>query len=218
MDRKTIDDVIMNTRNKPNLSTIRAALARHRPEIKPVNDRGHAAVAMLLKEGVCAPEVLFIIRAEHEQDPWSGNIGFPGGRLNHGGETPQQAAERETLEELAYDLGQARCLGRLDDLYGSILPVLVSCFVYQVTEPVTLQPNHEIASTLWCPLPRLLEEARHQEQTFFYRGAQRTHPVVDLLDGRPPHLWGITYRLIGNFFTVCGAPFGDLTAFRAGND
>lgn len=197
------------TRHTPlNLPAIEAALARHHPDVKPVHERGHAAVAMLLKQGPRTPEVLFIIRAEHEGDPWSGNIGFPGGRLNHGSETPQQAAERETFEELAYDLGQARYMGRLDDLYGAILPVLVSCFVYQVTEPVTLCPNHEIAATLWCPLSRLLETSRHQKQTFFYRGARRTHPVVDLLDGQSPHLWGITYRLVGNFFSVCGQPFG----------
>ena len=113
----------MKTSEKINIQRISAALGDYRPAERPVNDRGHAAVALLLREGVFSTEVLFIIRAIHDRDPWSGNIGFPGGRLNHGGETPQQAAERETLEELSLDLGQARYLGRLDDLYGAIMPV-----------------------------------------------------------------------------------------------
>lgn len=198
----------MTTHRELDLARIAGTLARHSFAEKPVNERGHAAVAMLLREGPCSPEVLFIVRAEHERDPWSGNIGLPGGRLNHGGESPQQAAERETLEELALDLGKARHLGRLDDLYGAIMPVLVSCFVYQVRGPAELRLNHEIETTFWCPLTRLLEPERHRYETFFYRGEERAHPVVDLLGEQKPLLWGITYRLMRNFFHLCNHPFG----------
>ena len=103
----------MTTDNRLNLARIARSLERQNPKLLSPDDRGHAAVAMLLRKGEAAPEALFIIRAEHEQDPWSGNIGFPGGRLNPDGETPRQAAERETLEELALDLSKARFLGQL---------------------------------------------------------------------------------------------------------
>lgn len=198
----------MTTAKTLNLASISVKLAAHRPEIRSSANRGHAAVAMLLREGPVSPEVLFIIRAEHDRDPWSGNIGFPGGRLNAKGETPQQAAERETFEELALSLAQAQCLGRLNDLFGATMPVLVSCFVYQLLEPATLQPNHEVASTFWCPLEKLLEPERHQYRDFFYHGEQRSHPVVDLLDPLQPPLWGITYRLMRNFFELCDLDFG----------
>jgi 8-oxo-dGTP pyrophosphatase MutT (NUDIX family) len=198
----------MTTSNKLQLSDITNRLAGHRAEILAPVDRGHAAVAMLLREKPFSPEVLFIVRAEHAHDPWSGNIGFPGGRLNPSGELPQDAAERETLEELALDLHHACFLGRLDDLYGAIMPVLVSCFVYEIVQPAALQPNHEIAKTFWCPLSKLLEPSRHQLRNFFYRGAERTHPVVELLEPHEPLLWGLTYRLIRNFFSLCGRDFG----------
>ena len=198
----------MKTSDQINIHRIAVALETYRPAERPVNDRGHAAVALLLRERAFSTEVLFIIRATHERDPWSGNIGFPGGRLNHGGETPQQAAERETLEELSLDLGQARYLGRLDDLYGAIMPVLVSCFVYQLQDFAELRPNHEIDTTFWFPLPELLEPERHQLRTFFYRGEARTHPAVALLEPEQPLLWGITYRLMRNFFALCGQSFG----------
>ena len=163
---------------------------------------------MILKEGTTSPEVLFIIRAQHDQDPWSGNIGFPGGRLNSTEESSQQAAERETFEELELDLNRSQYLGRLNDLYGATLPVLVSCFVYHLTEPVTLQPNHEVDTTFWCPLAKLLAPERQQHRTFFYHGEDRTHPVVELLAPHQPLLWGITYRLIRSFFKQCELDFG----------
>lgn len=191
-----------------HIQRITAALESYRPAERPVNDRGHAAVALLLREGVFSPEVLFIIRAIHDRDPWSGNIGFPGGRLDQCDESPKQAAERETLEELSLDLGQAKYLGRLDDLYGAIMPVLVSCFVYHLQDSAELKPNHEIDTTFWFPLDRLLEPERHQQRTFFYRGKERSHPAVELLDPQQPLLWGITYRLMRNFFSLCGQTFG----------
>lgn len=198
----------MTTVKNCDLEIIANALATHDPAILTPDNRGHAAVAMLLKEGSHSPEVLFIIRAEHDRDPWSGNIGFPGGRLNLDYESPQQAAEREAFEELALDLRKARYLGRLNDLYGAIMPVLVSCFVYQLLEPVKLQPNYEVATTFWSPLAKLLEPERHQQRTFLYRGVERTHPVIELLDSQQPLLWGITYRLIRSFFSLCDIDFG----------
>lgn len=196
--------------DKLSFASITQSLAKHRPEILTLANRGHAAVTMLLREGSHSPEVLFIIRAKHDRDPWSGNIGFPGGRLNPGGESPQQAAERETFEELALDLdpNQARYIGRLNDLYGATMPVLVSCFVYQLLQPATLQPNHEVDTTFWYPLAKLLEPERRQQRTFSYRGVECTHPVIELLDRQQPLLWGITYRLIRSFLELCDLDFG----------
>ena len=39
-----------------------------------------AAVAVILRDAMRGPEVLFIRRAEHPRDPWSGHMAFPGGR------------------------------------------------------------------------------------------------------------------------------------------
>lgn len=194
------------------LIDIATALKNHTPKTLTAKQRGHAAVAMILKEGTTTPEVLFIIRATHEQDPWSGNIGFPGGKLDST-EEPQQAAERETDEELSLNLQKAKYLGRLDDLHGATLPVLVSCFVYQVTEPVTFEPNHEVANTFWTPLPQLLDNERHQQKNVFYRNKERNHPAVKLLPSQQPVLWGITYRLIRSFFEVCDLKFGSPETF-----
>lgn len=190
-----------------SLAGIRAALARHQPTVLPV-DRPHAAVTLLLAEGAAGPEVLFILRAPHDHDPWSGNIGFPGGRVAPGENDPRLTAERETREELELDLGGCEYLGRLDDLCGLALPILVSCFVYATGDRPALAPNHEVARAFWYRLDELRRPQRHRSETFPWRGQPTTQPVAELLGPGEPLLWGITYRLLHNFFAILGVTFG----------
>lgn len=191
----------------PSLPLIRRALAAHRPTVLPA-DRPHAAVALLLADAAPGAEALFIVRARHERDPWSGDIGFPGGRVAAGDGDPRRTAERETREELALDLTAADYLGRLDDLYGATLPILVSCFVYAAPHRPHLVPNHEVEATFWIPLDRLCDPSRHRLDSFDYRGRPTTQPVADLLGPGAPLLWGITYRLLRNFFGRLDVAFG----------
>jgi 8-oxo-dGTP pyrophosphatase MutT (NUDIX family) len=190
-----------------NLTAIRRALAGYRPRVLAA-DRPHAAVALLLAASRPVPEALFIVRARHDHDPWSGDIGFPGGRVTRGDRQPRHTAERETAEELALDLTAIDYLGRLDDLYGATLPILVSCFVYAAGNRPCLVPNHEVEATVWIPLDRLLDPGRHRLESFNYRGHPITQPVADLLGPGQPRLWGITYRLLRNFFTILDLNFG----------
>jgi len=63
-----------------------------------------AAVALILLTGPAGLEMLFIERARHDDDPWSGNLGFPGGKVEETDDGERQAAERETREEIGLDL------------------------------------------------------------------------------------------------------------------
>ncbi|KAJ3048728.1 hypothetical protein HK097_010256, partial [Rhizophlyctis rosea] len=62
------------------------------------------------------PELLFVRRAVHIRDRWSGHMAFPGGKAEPG-ETDEEAAVRETLEEVGLDLRAESFipLGALDD-------------------------------------------------------------------------------------------------------
>jgi 8-oxo-dGTP pyrophosphatase MutT (NUDIX family) len=63
------------------------------------SDVPRAAVALVLRDGAPGEvELLFIRRAEHEKDPWSGHMGFPGGRAEPGDASLEATAVRETLE------------------------------------------------------------------------------------------------------------------------
>ena len=74
----------------------------------------HAAVAVLLRKNASGVLIPFTRRADHLRKH-SGQISFPGGALD-GDETAEQAAVRETGEELGIVSSDIRTLGRLDDV------------------------------------------------------------------------------------------------------
>lgn len=170
---------------------------------EPPDDCGSipAAVAMILRQSPGGLEILFIERAAHENDPWSGNLAFPGGKVEQG-EEPRQAAERETLEEIGFDLTTARYLGRLSDIAGANLPVRVSCFVYGLLaagfEPVL---SHEVGDLFWIDIDLLLAAERHTIATVSFADKEFEVPAILILTGKPM-LWGLTYRLAMEFLEI----------------
>jgi len=190
------------------LVQIRNQLASYKPSHLPTADCKQAAVAMLLRESGNGTEVLLIRRAEHHLDPWSGDLGFPGGRIEATDSSPRVAAERETWEEIGLQLTNDNFLGQIDDLTGAYLAVHVSCFVYTIAPDTIFTLNGEVVDTFWLPISTLLEPARSQEHTFYYRGQDRTHPVIELPEWSPRPLWGITYRIIDNFLTQFNKSLG----------
>lgn len=192
-----------------SLSQLRTALATYQPRLV---DRSawpgytHAAVALLLRQGSHGVELLFILRAEFPDDPWSGNIAFPGGHIEIEDETIRAAAERETFEELSIDLQQTEFLGRLDDVAGAHLPVIVSCFSYIIDPATPIIANQEINETFWVPLTTLADPERQTLHYVIFRGEQLERPAIDLLGPGRTVLWGITYRLVSHFMKLAGVP------------
>lgn len=186
----------------PNLVTIIKRLENLQLETHAAMDCTRAAVALILREVRGELEVLFIERATHEQDPWSGHIAFPGGKLEKG-ELPCQAAQRETLEEVGIDLQQGRHLGRLSDIIGSNLPVRVSCCVFAIEQDVPApEINSEVHSLFWCRLSDLCDTRRHLTARVVFGDRILDVPAIRLpFDGKPV-LWGITYRIVVQFLDV----------------
>lgn len=189
-----------------DFDSIGRALAARPPHLLSATGRAHAAVALLLREAQDDLEVLFIVRAPHEADPWSGDLAFPGGRIEAEDKVPRRAAERETLEEIGLDLAGAHSLGRLDDISGAHLPVLVSCFVYALRETPQFALNHEVSDAFWFPLKELCSPHRHLDAPVRFGAKELVRPAIDLLGPDRPVLWGITYRLVAQFLCRLGHP------------
>ncbi len=186
-----------------NFEHIVRILARRQPEILEFPTHTRAAVALILRESEHGPEVLFIERAARDGDPWSGDIGFPGGKLEEEDNTPRQAAERETLEEIGLDLRGSAYLGHLCDIAGSRLPVLVSCHVYGSGDIPTFNLSHEVRDLFWVYLVDLDSPEHHITAPVQFGGEFFVQPAIRLPQAGKPLLWGITYRFVMEFLRLC---------------
>lgn len=166
-----------------------------------------AAVAMLLRDGSAGPEVLFIRRAEHPRDPWSGHMAFPGGRQHEEDASLLDTAIRETREEVGLDLAsEAEHIGQLDDLQaiarGKPQETVIRPFVFEVRrESPILTDQKEVAEALWTPLLPLYRGEADTIRPYQWHGTQIDFPAYDV-DGRV--VWGLTYQMLRSFFRILG--------------
>jgi len=186
------------------LEDIRRRFSVHAPKLQSREAKIRASVAVVLCPANGDVRVLLIERAESEGDRWSGHIAFPGGRVDPADPSPRHAAERETLEETGLDLSRGECLGRLDDVTGSLESVLVSAFVYALPDPGPLTPNAEVEQAFWMTLSELCDPDRHLERAYPYADRVITVPAIRVLEREEPVLWGITYRLLEQLLGVIG--------------
>ena len=176
-----------------SLSDIGRRLESRTPRLVEDPNEVRAAVAAVLRDGGAGVELLLIERARKAGDPWSGHLGFPGGKVEERDVGERHTAERETREELGLDLTGAEYMGRLDDLTGATLPVLVSGFAYHPVEEVAFALSDEVVDAFWQPMGTLVDRRNHRTHHFRYRYQEHEHDVIDLGAGRPL-LWGLTYR------------------------
>ncbi len=166
-----------------------------------VGDAREAAVAAILGPGRDGPDVWFIQRAVHPRDPWSGQVAFPGGRVEPADADGRAAALRETLEEIGVDLSRGESLGALDDLAAvrDGPRIVVHPYVFGLHEPQELRLNAvEVAAVFRAPLADLLGGVARSRFDFDWKGGRWTLPCVDLPgpQGVPVRLWGMTLRMV----------------------
>jgi 8-oxo-dGTP pyrophosphatase MutT (NUDIX family) len=193
----------------PKLAHIGEKLSDFEPTLVEVGERSRASVAVVLRERDDSTELLFIERARHEGDPWSGHMAFPGGRLEPEDRNGRAAAERETFEEVGLSLAGSRCLGRLDDLEGRPARagggLVVSAYVYQFEAEIDLVPNREVQQAFWFPVASLL----HPERQVVYPHAKYDGKhLPGILVGVPDRhiVWGLTYRFVDVMMAAVGKP------------
>lgn len=144
--------------------------------------------------------VLLMKRAERPGDPWSGDISFPGGRMDPGDKLIYTTVLREFEEEVGFDLtAGADYLGRLTDTVASPprwnrRPFVVTPFVFWQTGIPQFSPDPtEVADLVWLPLDFLAD--RNNRQTMLW---QRSGLEVELpcywYEGN--RLWGLTLRML----------------------
>jgi 8-oxo-dGTP pyrophosphatase MutT (NUDIX family) len=180
-----------------------------RPPARVAADGGRrAAVALVLRDGPSGVELLFIRRADHPEDPWSGQMAFPGGRSEPGDPDLLATAVRETEEEIGVDLSrEAEYLGPLDEVraMARLRPVdlAIAPFVFRLRGDFAFRPNHEVRSVHWIPLDELVREDRRSVMDYPDEGSTLQFPCLRVGD---IVIWGLTYRMFMGFQERFPAP------------
>jgi 8-oxo-dGTP pyrophosphatase MutT (NUDIX family) len=140
-----------------------------------------------------APGLLLTVRRD-DLRTHAGQVAFPGGRID-AGETPVQAALRETYEELGLDPARVTILGEADD-YRTVTGYHVTPVVGLVPPGLDLTPNPaEVAGWFEAPLDFVLDPANQRRMSAEFRGRTRHYYQIDWQDRR---IWGATAAMLVN--------------------
>lgn len=199
---------IGNTGNRIRPPLVDARIERLRKFLLPLElaevelrTKPAAAVVILLQESPGGLEVLLIERTKREGDPWSGQVGLPGGKHHVEDGTLLSTAIRETREEVGIDLTtRAEVLGHMAPRAPGNKPeMLVVPYVAILTAPAEPVPGPEIASVFWIPLEQL---APTQGKTLVPTILGDLNVPSYTIDG---HLiWGFTYRILEELLVFVG--------------
>lgn len=186
----------------------------HKPLIRKGNSLMSAAVAIIMRDGKQGTEFLMMQRAKHHNDPWSGQMSFPGGKIDPVDVDAQAAAIREVREEVGVSLQGPDYVGQLDDLYGlkvdGIYTVHVSCFVFKLDRVVEITPNYEVADTVWLPLSYLNEPENTHDH--FHPADMSVNMAAVMIDVEKDQvLWGLSLRLLVGLYELLELPMDVLT-------
>lgn len=153
-----------------------------------------AAVALI---HVPAPDAILLIhRATRDGDPWSGQMGFPGGHVEAADPDLVATAIRETAEEVGIRLERAQLVGPLDDVAPRSVappPFLVRPFLFALPSRPPLQLSSEVAGASWIDWSALVDPGNRREVPFPLQGPRRAVPAF-VVDGQV--IWGMTERVL----------------------
>jgi 8-oxo-dGTP pyrophosphatase MutT (NUDIX family) len=161
-----------------------------------------AVVGILLyQESADELNTLLIHRVERSNDPWSGQIGLPGGRVEKFDGSTSEALEREVREEVGLELSEeGELLGLLSVGHpGRRIEMKVQPWVYGLHRRPEVISGPEVQHAFWVSLSKLPSLRGTSEVEI--RG---TRILVEafLVDGRV--VWGFTYRVLNELLAVPG--------------
>lgn len=169
-------------------------------------DRAPMQAAVLLAIVMHAqPTVLLTQRTAH-LSTHSGQIAFPGGKVDATDADATAAALREAHEEVGLPIGCVEVLGQLP-IYTTGSAFLITPVVALVQPGFALRPNKfEVDAVFEVPLAFLMDPANHRHHEVFWQGAQRhwlSMPYND--NGVERFVWGATAGMLRNFYRFLSA-------------
>lgn len=143
--------------------------------------------------------LLFIRRAEHPHDRHSGEVAFPGGRVDPLDPDPVATALREAEEEIGLDPGQVEILGQLP-AFHTVSGYRVTPVVGLIPWPLALRPDPtEVAEVFTLPLDWLREPGHRHTRRWPHPGHPQEREVIFYQERDGRRLWGVTAWITVDF-------------------
>ena len=169
-----------------------------------------AAISILIKPGQESPaELLFIRRAAHPKDPWSGHMAFPGGRHEKEDHSFRHTAERETFEELGLkNLEDFSFLGALSPVTTQARhlhqPLEVFPYVYWTNlesfKKGYFQPDKkEVDNYHWISIEHFLDLTQVSMQSVSIKTKTLHWPAIRFEKNK---IWGLSYIILSELMTL----------------
>ena len=149
------------------LEDIKKILAEHEPE--PIGEQRYFSVLLPLIRVDGALHVLYEVRGEHISQP--GDTSFPGGAVEPG-ESFEETAIRETMEELNIKRDNINILGEMDYIMNE--RAIIHCYVGEIVgvEKDNIRFNKEVQEIFTVPLQYFMDN----RPTYYSSTVRLEHP------------------------------------------
>ena len=127
----------------------------------------------------------------------TGQIAFPGGRIDAGDVSPEAAALRETFEEIGLASDRIEVIGRMPDyVSGSGYRIAPVFGVVRPGYELTVNGD-EVDAVFEVPLRFLMDEANHKRDSRVWNGLEWYFYDMPYQDRR---IWGVTAGIIRTMY------------------
>jgi 8-oxo-dGTP pyrophosphatase MutT (NUDIX family) len=142
------------------------------------------------------PGVLLTLRTP-DLKSHSGQIAFPGGKIDPTDESPSAAALREAQEEIGLDANFIEPIGYLD-LYLTFSGFRILPLLARVSPDYRLTINPaEVADAFEVPLEFVMQPVNHQRHKRDWKGVERQYYAMPFGDR---YIWGVTAGILRNLY------------------
>lgn len=158
------------------------------------NDYAAVVIVLRVKEET-GVDCLFVRRRSSEQDPWSGQVAFPGGRWSPVDSSLLATASRELYEETGLEVGRdVEMLGYLGDVSPRNAPNLkVRPYVALLkNNAAVVKKGEEVHSVMWINLNNL----KRRVVKIYAKRIEKEFTTVGYLLEPDTVIWGLTARVL----------------------
>lgn len=164
-------------------------------------DRPTAHAAVLLGLVMRQEPMVLLTRRANHMSTHSGQVAFPGGKVDPQDTDVRHTALREAHEEVGLHPSRVQVLGELPT-YTTGSAFVVTPVVALIDPEFQATPNpSEVAQVFEVPLSFLMNPAHHRRHAHEAQGVRREWYSMPYIQGEQEHfIWGATAGMLRNFY------------------